>query len=89
VLLGARHFERLLAEARARAFLAGAAPAAVGAIVGAAIPLAGALSQAWQYGVCAAAAVALLVLRRSIVATLLLAGAAGVAAAIAGAPIPH
>jgi chromate transporter len=89
VLLGARHFERLLADARARAFLAGAAPAAVGAIVGAAIPLAGALSQAWQYGVCAAAAVALLVLRRSIVSTLLLAAAAGVAAAIAGAPIPH
>jgi chromate transporter len=89
ILAGAPRFERLLADARAGAFLAGAAPAAVGAIVGAAIPLAGALSQAWQYGICAAAAVALLVLRRGVVATLLWAGLAGTIAALAGAHVPH
>ena len=45
ILLGAGRFDRLLADERARAFLAGAAPAAVGAILGSAIPLAGALGR--------------------------------------------
>jgi chromate transporter len=89
VLLGASHFERLLADSRARAFLAGAAPAALGAIMGSAIPLAGALSEAWQYGVCAASALALLVLSRGTVSTLLYAALAGTVAALLGAPIPH
>jgi chromate transporter len=89
VLLGAGRFERLLADTRARAFLAGASPAAAGAIIGAAVPLAEALSQAWQFGVLAAAALALFVLRRGIVSTLLLAGLAGTVSALAGAPIPH
>jgi len=88
VLLGARRFERLLGDERVLAFLAGAAPATAGAIVGAAVPLAGALSEAWQYGVLAAAAVMLLVLRRGIVPTLLLAGCAGAVAALLGAGIP-
>jgi chromate transporter len=89
VLFGAPRFERLLTDARAVAFLQGAAPAAAGAIIGAAVPLAGALSQAWQYGVCAAAAVSLLLLGRGIVSTLVLAGLAGAVAALAGATIPH
>ena len=41
VLLGGAQFERIRTSARARAFLAGAGPAAIGAILGAAIPLAG------------------------------------------------
>jgi chromate transporter len=89
ILAGAPRFERVLADARVSAFLAGVAPAAVGAIVGAAVPLAGGLSQAWQYGICAAAAVALLVLRRGVVTTLLCAGIAGTVAALAGAHVPH
>jgi chromate transporter len=87
ILIGAPRFERLLADERARAFLAGAAPAAAGAIVGASIPLARALSETWQYAVLACAALALLALRRGIVSTLLVAGAVGAFAALSGAPI--
>jgi chromate transporter len=89
VLIGAARFERLLLDDRVLAFLAGAAPAAAGAIIGAAVPLTTALGPSWQYAVLAAATIALLVLRRSIVGTLLLAGCAGVVAVLAGAPIPH
>jgi chromate transporter len=89
VLLGASRFERLLSDGRVLAFLDGAAPAAAGAIIGAAIPLTAALSETWQYAVLAAAAVALLVLRRGVVATLLAAGLAGTLAGLLGAPIPH
>jgi chromate transporter len=87
ILLGAGRFERLLANERALAFLAGAAPGAAGAIIGAAIPLTGALTESWQYAVLACAAVALLALRRSIVVTLLAAGCVGAIAALLGAPI--
>ena len=42
----------------------------------------------WQFGVLASAALLLLVLERSVVLTLLLAGAAGALIAIAGGPLP-
>jgi chromate transporter len=87
VLAGAPRFGRLRGDARAGAFLAGAGPAAIGAILGSAVPLALALSQAWQYAVLAAAAVLLLLLRRGVVLTLLLCGVAGVVIALAGAPV--
>jgi chromate transporter len=83
ILLGAGHFDRLRADERARAFLDGAGPAAIGAIFGSAIPLALALSDAWQYAVLAGAAVLLLVARRGVVLTLLCAGAVGVLEAVA------
>lgn len=89
VLFGARHFDRIRGDRRARAFLDGAGPAAIGAIFGSAIPLALALSELWQYAVLAAAAALLLVLGRGVVLTLLLAGTAGVVAVLAGAPVPH
>lgn len=89
VLLGAARFERLLVNERVVAFLAGAAPAAAGAIIGAAIPLTASLSEVWQYAVLAAAALALLVLRRGVVITLLAAGTVGAAAGQLGAPMPH
>src|SRR5580704_14801178 len=89
ILLGGERFERLRQNDSARAFLDGAGPAAIGAILGAAIPLMSALREDWQYLVLAAAAVVLLVLRRGVVQTLLGAGAVGVAAALAGAPLPH
>jgi chromate transporter len=88
ILIGAARFERLLVDARALAFLGGAAPAAAGAIIGSAVPLTGALSETWQYGLLACAAVALLALRRGVVSTLLLAGAAGLAIALLGGPVP-
>ena len=55
VLLGRRRFDHIRTDPSARAFLEGAGPAAIGAILGAAVPLAGALSESWQYGVLAAA----------------------------------
>lgn len=89
ILLGAHRFDRLRADRRVRAFLDGAGPAAIGAILGSAVPLALALSQPWQYALLAAAGVVLLLLRRGVVLTLLGAGAAGVAFVAAGAPLPH
>jgi chromate transporter len=89
VLLGARRFERMLVNEHVLAFLAGAAPCAAGAIIGAAIPLTTALSETWEFAVLGAAALSLLVLRRGVVGTLLLAGLAGAVAGGLGAPIPH
>jgi chromate transporter len=89
VLAGARYFGTLRGNQRAQSFLDGAGPAAIGAILGSAIPLARALSQPWQYAVLAAAALLLLGLRRGVVLTLLAAAAAGVIIALAGGPLPH
>ena len=58
ILLGAERFDRLRANAGVRAFLDGAGPAAIGAIAGAALPLALALSEPWQFAVLAAALLA-------------------------------
>ncbi len=88
ILLGGGRFERIRGSAHARAFLDGAGPAAIGAILGAAITLAAALSQAWQFAVLAAAAVWLLTLRRGIVETLLAAGLIGAVVALLGGPLP-
>jgi chromate transporter len=88
ILLGAKRFDRLRANPNARAFLAGAGPAAIGAIIGTAVPLAAALSEGWQFAILGAAAIALLVLRRGVVSTLIGAGAAGALAATLGAPLP-
>jgi chromate transporter len=88
VLLGGPHFDRLRHDRRVQAFLAGAGPAAIGAIAGSAIPLARALSETWQFGVLTAAAAALLVWRRGVVTTLVSAGAVGVIIALAGGPVP-
>ena len=89
ILLGGGRFEQLRNDERARAFLDGAGPAAIGAILGAAILLAGALQETWQLATLAAAAIALLVFRRGVVEVLLAAGAVGVVAALAGAPLPR
>ncbi len=88
VLLGARHFDSLRNNASVRAFLDGAGPAAIGAIIGVAVPLALALHEGWQFGVLAAAAALLFAFRRGVVLTLLLAAAAGLVAAQLGAPLP-
>ncbi len=88
VLAGGPRFERIRDSRAARAFLDGAGPAAIGAILGAAFTLASALTEAWQFGVLAVALVALLVLRRGVVFVLIAAGLAGVVVALAGAPLP-
>jgi chromate transporter len=77
VLAGGRHFRALRENAVARSFLGGAGPAAIGAILGAAVPLARALGPWWQFVLLGAAACSLLVLRRGVVMTLVALGAAG------------
>jgi chromate transporter len=77
VLFGAPHFERLRTNGTARAFLDGAGPAAIGAILGSALTLARALTQPWQFAVLAVAGLLLVVLRRNVVVTLLGAALAG------------
>ena len=88
ILLGGDRFDRLRRDRRARAFLRGAGPAAIGAILGSAVPLALALAEPWQVAVLVAAAVAILALRRGVVLTLLAAAAVGAAIALAGGPLP-
>lgn len=89
VIAGGSHFDRLRANASVRAFLTGAGAAAIGAIAGASISLALALSQPWQVPLLAVAAVWLVAMRRSVVIGLLVAGAIGVVAVLAGAPVTH
>ena len=88
ILLGAHRFDQLRDNRRVRAFLDGAAPAAIGAILGSAVPLARTLDQPWQYAVLAGAAVLTLALRRGPVLTLLAAAAVGVVIVLAGGPLP-
>lgn len=87
VLVGARRFDRFVANAYVRRFFDGAGPAAIGAILGSAIPLTLALQERWQFALLAGAAVSLFVLRRGVVLTLLAAGAVGAAAVLLGAPL--
>jgi chromate transporter len=87
VLVGGPRFDQLRRNASIQAFLTGAGPAAIGAIAGATIPLAFALSHLWQAAVLAVAAVWLVALRRGVVGAIVGAGALGVIAALAGAPI--
>jgi chromate transporter len=89
VLFGAHHFDRIRGDCNARAFLDGTGPAAIGAILGSAIPLTHALSHPWQYGVLGGALILLLVLRRGVVLTLLGAGATGVIIALAASGAVH
>jgi len=84
VLAGGPHFDKFRRSEVAQAFLSGAGPVAIGAIAGAAVTLGLGLTQLWQVGVLAAAAVWLILLRRGVVSTLLGAAAVGVIVALAG-----
>ena len=88
ILIGGSRFERLRANQSARAFLDAAGPAAIGAILGAAILLTEALHETWQFVLLGLAAVALLVCKRGIVPTLIAAGAVGALLAVVGLPVP-
>ena len=87
VLGAGRYFDRLRRSAAVQAFLAGAGPAAIGAIAGSAIPLAASLVHLWQVAVLALAGVWLIGLRRGVVTTILGAAAVGVLVHLAGAPV--
>ena len=88
VLLGGGRFERMRRDARVTRSSTAPGPAAIGAILGAAIPLALALSEPWQAAVLAAAAVALLALRAESWRRCSAPGAVGVGVALAGGPLP-
>ena len=87
VMFGGPRFGRLRRSATVQAFLAGAGPAAVGAIAGASVPLARGLAHLWQLGLLALACLWLLVARRGVVPALAGGGAIGALAALAGAPL--
>jgi chromate transporter len=89
VLAGGQRFDRLRTSPRAQAFLAGAGPAAIGAIIGAAVPLAAALSETWQFVLLSAAAVALLLARGGVVVTLVCCGVVGAIVGLGGGPLPR
>ncbi|HEV7963427.1 MAG TPA: chromate efflux transporter [Actinoplanes sp.] len=87
VIVGARHFDTLRANATVQAFLIGAGACAIGAIGGSAISLALAIGHLWQWAVLALAAGWVLALRRGVVSALLGSAALGALAALAGFPV--
>ena len=87
VLFGGPRFQQIRGNTRARAFLDGAGPAAIGAILGSAITLTRELTHPWQYGVLAGALVLLLPLRRGLVLTLLAGAAIGITIALAAGTV--
>jgi chromate transporter len=88
VMLGGERFVTLRSNATARAFLDGAGPAAIGAILGATVLLLDGIDETWQVGVLAAAVVALFWLRLGLVTVLVGAAAVGAVVAVAGGPLP-
>ena len=60
IFVGARHFGALRVNRLAQSFLGGAGPAAIGAIGGASIPLALAITHVWQVGVLVGAAIVII-----------------------------
>jgi len=87
VLAGAARFDAIRRNTRVQAFMTGAGPAAIGAIAGAAIPLALSLDHVWQFILLAAAVAWLLGLRRGVVSTIVGAGVIGSIAALLGAAV--
>jgi chromate transporter len=87
VLGAGPHFDRLRRNAGVQAFLTGAGPAAIGAIAGAAIPLAASLVHLWQVAVLVLAGVWLIGLRRGVVTGILGSAAVGVLVYLAGGPV--
>jgi chromate transporter len=84
VLIGGPRFDQVRRNTAVQSFLTGAAPAAIGAIAGSAIPLGFSLQRLWQIPVLAGGSLWLLALRRGAVVCLLGAGGVGVVVALAG-----
>ena len=84
ILALAPRFATLRLDDRLRAFLDGAGPAAIGAILGAAVPLAASIAEPWQAALLAGAGVALFVARAGVVTTLLAAGCVGALVVVTG-----
>lgn len=89
IVLGGKYFEVVRESDGAQAFLRGGGPAALGAILGSAIPLAMGLDERWQWVVLAVALPALVSGRGKLLVVIGAAAAAGLVAWALGAPIPH
>ncbi|MGH9171585.1 MAG: chromate efflux transporter [Acidimicrobiales bacterium] len=87
VILGGPRFDRIRGNRSVSAFFSGAGPAVIGAIAGAAIPLGLSFQHLWQIPVLGGSLLWLVVARRGVVSTLLLAGALGVLLAVSGVPV--
>jgi chromate transporter len=78
VLAGAKHFENMLKNSKVRAFIDGAAPVAIGLILGSAFLLLRGFAHNWQYGLLSLALLAVFVLKRGTVSVISLAAVAGI-----------
>ena len=88
IAIGATRFEELIRNPSVATFMAGAGPAAIGGIFGSAIPLAGALGEAWQWVLLAVAAAAMVRWRGKVVPILIACGVSGAVLVAAGAGLP-
>jgi len=86
VLFGAPRFDQIRRNGSVQSFLAGAGPAAVGAIAGSAVALGLTFQHLWQTPVLGGALLWLLAVRRGVVGGIVLAGLAGVALWSIGVP---
>lgn len=89
ITLSADRFDRLRTSPAPQAFLRGAGPAAIGAIIGSAVPLSLALSEAWAGGRAGRRRGAPARRPTGVVLVLVLAAGVGALAAVAGAPLPR
>lgn len=85
---GAKHFEKIRMNVSVRSFLDGAGPAAIGAILGVAVPLVLSLSEWWQFSLTVVSLGVVFVAKRSTLQTLLAMAVLGVVAVQAGLPLP-
>jgi chromate transporter len=89
ILTGAAWLDRLTESPNVRAFLRGAGPAAIGAIVGVALPLSLALGEWWQFVALGLMVVWLSVLHKGVVGAIVGAGVIGLLLHLLGAPLPN
>jgi chromate transporter len=89
ILTGAAWLDRLTESPNVRAFLRGAGPAAIGAIVGVALPLSLALGEWWQFVALGLMVVWLSVLHKGVVGAIVGAGVIGLLLRLLGAPLPN
>jgi chromate transporter len=89
VLAGVTWLDHLRESPNVRAFLRGAGPAAIGAIIGVALPLALALGEWWQFAVLGLMVVWLTVARRSVMSAIVGAGVIGLVLHLLGVPLPN
>ena len=87
ILVGGPRFDQIRANTSVESFLTGAGPSVIGAIAGSSIALGLAFGHLWQIPVLGCALFWLLVLRRSVVSALLLAGGVGILVALAGVSV--